>query len=65
MTPTSPLAGLLTGLLDGAIIGAFVFLVVFVLSHRRHPARVPVAPRGRQHVEPKDADEGGFRRAAR
>jgi hypothetical protein len=64
MTPTSPLAGLLTGLLDGAIIAAAVLVVVFVLSHRRHPARVPVPPRVRQRPAPQDVDEAGFRRAA-
>jgi hypothetical protein len=63
MTPTSPLAGLVTGLLDGAILAAAVLLVVFLLRHRRHPTRVPLPPRGRQHAGPKDTDEGGFRRA--
>jgi hypothetical protein len=35
MTPTSPLAGLLTGLVDGLIIALVVMLVVF-LNNRRH-----------------------------
>lgn len=40
MTPTSPLAGLLTGLVDGLLIGLVVFVVV-LLTARRHRA-VPV-----------------------
>jgi len=42
MTPTSPLAGLLTGLLDGAIVVLVVLAVVLLLARRRHPARVVV-----------------------
>jgi hypothetical protein len=35
MTPTSPLAGLLTGLVDGLVIAVVVMLVV-MLNSRRH-----------------------------
>jgi hypothetical protein len=35
VTPTSPLAGLLTGLIDGLVIVLLVMLVV-VLNNRRH-----------------------------
>ena len=42
MTPTSPIAGLLTGLLDGTVVALVVLAVVFLLGHRRQPARVRV-----------------------
>jgi hypothetical protein len=41
VTPTSPLAGLLTGLVDGLVIAAVVFAVLVLLSRRRR-ATVPV-----------------------
>ncbi|MGH8861760.1 MAG: hypothetical protein ACRDVG_11100 [Jatrophihabitantaceae bacterium] len=43
MTPTSPLAGLLTGLIDGLIIAVVVLLVV-QLAGRRHRAPVVTDP---------------------
>jgi large-conductance mechanosensitive channel len=44
MTPTSPLAGLLTGLLDGTIIAVAVFLVVLISNRRHRTAQVRVHP---------------------
>jgi hypothetical protein len=41
MTPSSPVAGLLTGLVDGLVIAVLVMLVV-MLNNRRH--RVSPAP---------------------
>lgn len=45
VTPTSPLAGLLTGLVDGVVIVAVVFLVLVLIGrrHRAVPVRHPVA----------------------
>ena len=45
MTPTSPLAGLLTGLVDGVLIACVVLLVVLLTSRRHRTATVvhPVA----------------------
>ena len=42
MTPTSPLAGLLTGLVDGLIIAVAVLLVVQLNNRRRRPVPVEV-----------------------
>lgn len=64
MTPTSPLAGLLTGLLDGSVIAVAVLLVVFVLNHRSHPVRVPVPPADDLRHEQDLASEGDLHRAA-
>jgi hypothetical protein len=63
MTPTSPLAGLLTGLLDGSIIALVVLCVVFLLNHRREPARIPVPPADEPRSEHAPA-EGDLHRAA-
>jgi hypothetical protein len=45
MTPTSPLAGLLTGLVDGLLIALLVMVVVYLTSRRRRTVTVvhPVA----------------------
>jgi hypothetical protein len=67
MTPTSPLAGLLTGLLDGGLIAVAVFLVVLISNRRHGPARAvavhPVAedrPRSEHVLTPN----GNLHRAA-
>ena len=51
MTPTSPLAGLLTGLVDGSVV-ALLIMLVLVFNNRRHR----VAPtRIRQLEQPRPA----------
>lgn len=65
MTPTSPLAGLLTGLVDGLVIALVVMLVV-VLNNRRH-RHAEVRLRAASLDEPRrsdDAPSDGFYRAA-
>ena len=50
MTPTSPLAGVLTGLVDGLIIAVAVLLVVQLNNRRRRP--VPIEVRSDAHDYP-------------
>jgi len=65
MTPTSPLAGIVTGLIDGLLIAAVVMLVVMLNNRRHRLARArlrsatPVDPR-----EPGEATQEPFHRAA-
>lgn len=49
MTPTSPLAGLLTGLVDGLIIAVAVLLVVQLNNRRRRPVPVEVRSDARDY----------------
>lgn len=67
MTPTSPLAGVVTGLVDGLVITLVVMLVV-LLNNRRHRV-AQVRPRsasldGASTARSDDVAGDGFHRAA-
>jgi hypothetical protein len=47
MTPSSPVAGLLTGLVDGLVIAVLVMLVVMLNSRRHRVTAARVRPTGR------------------
>ncbi len=51
MTPTSPLAGLLTGLVDGSVV-ALLIMLVLVFNNRRHR----VAPTRIRQLEQRAAE---------
>ena len=55
MTPSSPVAGLLTGLVDGFVIAVLVMLVVMLNNHRHRVSAARVRPTSHDIGTSKDA----------
>jgi hypothetical protein len=54
MTPSSPVAGLLTGLVDGLVIVVLVMLVVMLNNHRHRVTAAGVRSTSREVETTKD-----------
>jgi hypothetical protein len=54
MTPSSPVAGLLTGLVDGLVIALLVMLVVMLNNRRHRVTAARVRPTSRDIETTKD-----------